>query len=105
MTHAVIKTGGKQYLVSDGAVVQVDKLPLEEGKAVKFEEVLLISDGTSTTIGAPFVSAAVVEGEVIEQGRHKKIFGAKVKPKKRYKKIFGHKQPYTAVKITAIKTR
>ena len=103
MNKAVLKTGGKQYLVTEGEVIKVEKLLEEAGKKVKFSEVLLTSDDKNTVVGTPFVKGATVEGEVVTHARHNKIFGVKMKAKKRNKKLFGHKQHYTEVKITSIK--
>lgn len=103
MTHAVIKSGSKQYLVHDGAVIKVEKLPAEAGAKVTFEEVLLVAGEKDTKIGTPLVKGAKVNGEVLAHGRHDKITGVKMKAKKRQRKLFGHKQHYTQVKITGIK--
>lgn len=102
---AVIQSGGKQYLVHEGKAVVLEKLPEEEGKSISFKEVLLTSTGKTTKIGTPLVTGAKVEGKVIEQGRHKKIYGVKMKAKKRNKKYFGHRQPYTKIEITKIATK
>lgn len=102
MSYAVIKTGGKQYIVTDGSKLKVEKLDVEEGKEVTFSEVLFLTDGEKVQIGEPFISGAKVEAKVLAQGKRDKLFGAKVKSKKRYKKIFGHRQPYTEVEITKI---
>jgi len=99
---AVIKTGGKQYVVQEGDVVTVEKLATEAGKTVEFE-VLLISDedGKSVQLGAPTLSSKAT-GEVVAHGRAKKISVVKYKPKIRYKKRVGHRQPFTKVKITKL---
>lgn len=101
---AVIKTGGKQYTVKEGDKLRVEKLDLEEGKTVKFEEVLLVSkeDGSDAKVGTPHVSGATVEAKVIEQGRAKKVRVEKFKAKSRYHRVYGHRQPYTAIEITKI---
>ncbi len=103
MTHAVIKSGGKQYLVHDEALIKVEKLEIEPGKKVTFDEVLLVAGDSDVKVGAPFVSGAKVSGEVVRHGRRDKVMGVKMKAKKRQKKLFGHKQHYTEVKITGIK--
>ncbi len=102
--YAVIKTGGKQYMVSEGDVLRVEKLEVEAGKDITFDEVLLLgeSDGKNATVGAPFVTGASVKASVVEQGRAKKIIVAKFKAKSRYYKRAGHRQPYTEVKIEKI---
>ncbi|MEX1112589.1 MAG: 50S ribosomal protein L21 [Candidatus Andersenbacteria bacterium] len=102
MKTAVIKSGGKQYLVEEGKTVKVDKLTAEEGKKITFEEVLLTVTDKTATVGVPLVKGATVEAEVVVQGRHLKVTGVKMKAKKRHKKYFGHKQHYTEVKITKI---
>ena len=102
MSHAVIKTGGKQYLVQKGDVIKVEKLPEEEGKKVAFKEVLLAGSDTKVVVGSPTVKGASVEGKVLAQARHDKVWGVKMKPKKRNRKLFGHKQAYTEVEITKI---
>jgi len=105
MTHAIIKSGGKQYLVSDGVKVKVDKLDVEEGKKIAITDVLLTATDSAISIGTPLVKGAKVEATVVRQGRHAKITGAKVKPKKRYKKIFGHRAHFTELEITKIATK
>lgn len=99
---AVIATGGKQYLVKEGDVLQIEKLPVEAGQTVQFDVLLTAEeDGSKVEIGVPTLSAKV-SAEVIEQGRAKKISVVKYKPKVRYRKRVGHRQPYTKVKITKI---
>ncbi|MAF81180.1 50S ribosomal protein L21 [bacterium] len=102
MSHAVIKSGSKQYLVSDKTKIKVEKLPVAEGKTVKFKEVLLTEEKGSVTVGTPLVAGAVVEGTVTKQGRHPKVTGVKMKAKKRNRKLYGHKQAFTEVEITKI---
>jgi len=102
--YAVIKTGGKQYRVSKGQTLKVEQLPAEAGQSVDFSEVLMIADGDNIQIGSPVVSGAKVSGEVVEQGRHKKIEILKFKRRKHHMKRQGHRQNYTAVKITDIKS-
>ena len=102
---AVIKTGGKQYLVSPGDKIKVEKLEIEEGKEITFEEVLLFdktSDGTKMEIGAPFVIGAKVTAKVLGQGKGVKLIIFKYKPKKRYKRKIGHRQTFTEVEILSI---
>jgi len=102
MKHAIIQTGGKQYLVSEGSLVKVEKLSEEEGKKMSFDEVLLVSDGKSTELGSPTIKDAKVLGKVVRNARHKKIWGVKMKSKKRNRKLFGHKQHFTEVEISKI---
>lgn len=99
---AVIKTGGKQYLVHEGDLITVEKLDVEIGKSVKFET-LLVSDesGASLQLGTPLLGTQVA-GEVVAHGRSKKISVVKYKAKVRYKKRVGHRQPFTKVKIAAL---
>lgn len=104
---AVIKTGGKQYKIKEGDVLRIEKLPQKVGDKVIFDQVLLISDekGENVNIGQPLVKKAEVEGEVLEQGKGKKIKIIKYKPKTRYHKKIGHRQPYTKVKILRIELK
>ena len=102
MKIAIIETGGKQYRVTEGDVIFVEKLEAEEGASVTFDKVLAVIDGDASTFGAPYVSGAVVTGKVVKQGRSKKIRVYKMKPKKGYRKTQGHRQPYTKVEIGAI---
>lgn len=99
---AVIETGGKQYRVKEGAQLSVEKLDAEVGSKVEFDKVLLIADGDDVTIGSPTLENAKVNGEIVEQGRHRKVRVVKFKRRKNYLRIAGHRQPYTAVKITEI---
>ncbi len=101
---AVIETGGKQYLVKEGDVLKVEKLDVEPGKDVIFDNVLLEAkeDGSDTKIGDPYLSGATVTATVEEQGRERKLRVVKYKRKVRYKKVFGHRQHFTKVKITKI---
>ena len=100
--NAIIVTGGKQYTVAEGDVVYIEKLPVEAGETVKFDQVLAILDGENTKIGAPVVEGAAVEAKVVKNGKGKKITVFKYKPKKNEKKKIGHRQPYTKVEITKI---
>ena len=99
---AIIVTGGKQYTVSEGDVLFIEKLNAEEEATVKFEQVLAILDGENTKIGAPVVEGACVEAKVVKNGKGKKIDVIKYKAKKGEKKKIGHRQPYTKVEITKI---
>lgn len=105
MKTAVIKTGGKQYLVQEGDIIKIEKLPIKAGNKTTFKEVLLSATDKTAKIGTPLVKGAAVEGKVIAQARHKKIMGVKMKAKKRNRHLFGHKQHYTEVEITSIKTK
>ena len=99
---AVIVTGGKQYTVSEGDVLYIEKLDAEAEAAVKFEQVLAVLDGENSKIGAPLVEGASVEAKVVKNGKAKKITVFKYKAKKGEKKKQGHRQPYTKVEITKI---
>jgi large subunit ribosomal protein L21 len=99
---AIIVTGGKQYTVSEGDILFVEKLNAEEEAVVKFDEVLAVLDGENSKIGAPVVEGAVVEAKVVKNGKGKKIDVIKYKAKKGEKKHIGHRQPYTKVEITKI---
>jgi len=100
---AVIKTGGKQYLVSPGKKIKVEKLNKKDGAEVSFGEVLLVEKNKKVEIGDPQVKGAKVTGKVISQGKRDKVIIFKYKPKKRYKIKKGHRQSFTEVEITAIK--
>lgn len=98
---AIIKTGGKQYIVSPGDKIKVEKLETPEGGEVVFDSVLLFSD-KETQIGAPYVKDYVVNGKILKQGKGKKIIVYKYKPKKRYHKKQGHRQLFSEVEIVSI---
>ncbi len=100
--YAIIKTGGKQYKVSEGDVVYIEKLEAEEGASVKFDEVLAVGEGAELKYGAPFVSGADVTAKVLKNGKAKKVLIFKYKPKKGYRRRQGHRQPYTKVQIEKI---
>ena len=99
--YAIIKTGGKQYKVSEGDLVRVEKLPYEVGDTVEFNQVLLVS-GDEVKVGSPVIENAKVTATVEDQNKDKKIVVFKYKPKKQYRKKHGHRQPYTLVKIDSI---
>jgi len=101
MAHAVIRTGGKQYRVTEGDVVRVATLAGNPGDKVKFD-VLLLS-GDSVQIGKPSVPGAEVEGEIVQHGRGEKIIVFKFRKRKRSRKKAGHRQDFTAVRITGVK--
>lgn len=100
--YAVIVTGGKQYKVAEGDTLFVEKLNAEEGSAVTFEQVLMVGEGDSVTVGAPTVEGAKVEAKVVKNGKAKKIYVFKMKRKKNERTKKGHRQPYTKVEITKI---
>ena len=102
--YAIIESCGKQYKVTEGDVVFFEKLDAEEGKKVTFDSVVLVSDDKKVQVGAPYVKGVKVEGKVVAHGKGKKIIVYKYKPKKNYRRTQGHRQPYTKVEITKIKT-
>ena len=97
--YAVIQSGGKQYKVEPGSTVFVEKLPGDAGDAVKFDEVLLISNDEAVHVGRPLVEGATVTGEIVEHGRGKKLVVFKFKRRKNYRLRNGHRQDYTEVRI------
>lgn len=101
--QAIIVTGGKQYNVSEGDVIFVEKLPAEAGETMVFDQVLALIDGANTKFGAPVLSGVSVEAKIIKNGKSKKIRVFKYTPKKGYRKRQGHRQPYTKVEISKIK--
>jgi large subunit ribosomal protein L21 len=101
---AVIKTGGKQYKVAEGDVLRVEKLPAEPGGTVSFQSVMMVGDGSSVTVGAPFVDGATVAAEVVEQTRGDKIIVFKKKRRKGYRRRHGHRQDLTVLRISEILT-
>ena len=105
MEFAVIQTGGKQYKVSKGTTVSIEKIKGEytKGDKLSFDKVLLVDDGKDTTIGTPYITGAKVEAELLEIGRARKVMVIKYKQKSRYLRRNGHRQPFFKVKITSIK--
>ena len=103
---AVMKTGGKQYIVREGDLLSLEKLEGGAGDTLTFSEVLLVTDdtGENVTVGTPLVVGAKVEGKLVEQGKGKKIFVIKYKPKVHYRRKRGHRQLHTKVKIEKIQT-
>jgi len=100
--YAVIKTGGKQYRVAEGEMLQVEKLVGNPGDAVTFDQVLMVGGDGKAKVGRPHVSGAKVKAEIVAQDRDKKIIVFKFRRRKNYRRKNGHRQPYTAVKITGI---
>ena len=103
--YAIIESCGKQYKVAEGDVVFFEKLDAEEGKKVTFDKVILVSNDGKVEVGSPVIAGAKVEGKVVSNGRGKKILVFKYKPKKNERKTRGHRQDYTKVEITSIKTK
>ena len=102
--YAIIEACGKQYKVVEGDVVFFEKLDAEAGKKVTFDKVILVSDEKDVQVGNPYVKGVKVEGKVVAQGKAKKIIVFKMKAKKNERTKQGHRQPYTKVEITSIKT-
>jgi len=102
---AVIETGGKQYKVSEGDSLKIEKLSGEykPGDKITFDKVLLLDDGKATKIGTPYIDGAKIEAVFEENGRNKKISVIRFRAKSRYSKVKGHKQPHTKVKIAKVK--
>ena len=98
---AIIETGGKQYTVEEGTTLYIEKLDAEEGSQVTFDKVLM-ADGK---VGMPYLKDATVTGEVVKQGKQKKVIIFKYTPKKKYRKKQGHRQPYTKVEIKSIEVK
>lgn len=99
---AIIETGGKQYLVSKGDKIQVEKLDGEAGGTINFDKVLFVGDDKVYTLGKPTIEGRSVEGRILEQGRGDKIRVFKYKAKSKYRRTQGHRQAYTEVEITKI---
>ena len=100
--YAVIKTGGKQYCVTPGEQLQVEKIPGEVGDAVTFDQVLLTSDGEAVQVGRPFIENAKVVAKIARHGKGRKIVVFKYKRRKNYRRKRGHRQPFTLIKIENI---
>lgn len=102
MKNAVILTGGKQYRVSEGDVIFVEKLDAEAGTTLTFDKVLAVIDGESFAFGKPYVEGATVTANLVKTGKAKKVRVYKMKPKKGYRRTQGHRQPYSKVQIESI---
>jgi large subunit ribosomal protein L21 len=102
LMYAIIETGGKQYKVSEGDIIRVEKLNVDEKEAVKFEKVLSVVNGDEVKFGTPFVEGASVDAAVNGHGKGKKIIVFKYKPKENYRRKQGHRQPFTELKIEKI---
>lgn len=99
---AIIKTGGKQYIVKPGDKLKIEKLDKKEGEKVTFSEVLLVENEAKVEVGAPFLKKAEVEAKILSHGKADKVIAFKYKPKKRYARKVGHRQPFTEIEITKI---
>ncbi|RFA30338.1 50S ribosomal protein L21 [Alkalilimnicola ehrlichii] len=100
--YAVIKTGGKQYRVSEGETLKVEKLDADEGASVDFDQVLMVTDGDDVKIGTPVLAGGKVSATVLRHAKDKKVTGIKFKRRHNYKRTLGHRQQFTEVKITGI---
>lgn len=101
MAHAVIRTGGKQYRVAAGDVIRVEKLDGDAGSKIVFDEVLFLG-GDAPKFGTPLVAGAKVSGEIVRQARGEKLVIFKFKRRKKYRRKNGHRQSFTAIKITEV---
>ena len=101
--YAVIETGGKQYQVNEGDEIFIEKLAVEADENVTFDKVIAVGKDSGLEVGAPYVSGATVEAKVLKNGKAKKITVFTYKPKKSSSRKMGHRQPYTKVRIDAIK--
>lgn len=100
--YAIIETGGKQYRVSPGDVIEVERLDAEPGGEVAIERVLAVGEGEALRVGEPLVEGAAVTARVLGHGRGRKIRGFKYKPKVNYRRRFGHRQPFTRLRIESV---
>jgi len=100
--YAVIKTGGKQYRVEEGQTLRVEKIAADAGSAIDLDEVLMVANGDDVKIGTPLVESGKVSAEIVEHGRGDKVRIVKFRRRKHYRKQMGHRQSYTAIKITGI---
>ena len=102
MKYAVVESGGKQYIAREGETIEIDRLPLDIGKSITFENVLLVVDGKEIKVGAPSVQGVKVKGTIVDQIKAKKVIVFKYIPKERYRRKQGHRQRYTQVVIDNI---
>jgi len=100
--YAVFRTGGKQYRASAGDTLKIEKLDAADGDAVAFDEVLMVGEGGSVTVGTPLVSGGKVEAKVLSQAKDRKIEVVKFRRRQNYRRTKGHRQPYTLIEITGI---
>jgi large subunit ribosomal protein L21 len=102
MSYAVVESGGKQYVAREGQTLEVDRLPVEVGKALEFDRVLLVADGSDVRIGTPVVQGIRVHATVVEHIRGDKVIVYRYIPKERFRKKQGHRQLYTRVMVDSI---
>lgn len=100
--YAVIQTGGKQYRVQPGEHLRVEKLPVEKGASVTFDQVLMVAGDAGARVGKPYVAGVKVTAQVVTQDRAKKIIVFKLRRRKNYRRKYGHRQPFTELRITGI---
>jgi large subunit ribosomal protein L21 len=103
--YAVVKTGGKQYRVEEGEVLRVEKIPGDIGEPFSFDQVLMFSDGDTVSIGQPVLENVDVSGQIVEQGKAKKVLVFKYKRRKRFRRKQGHRQQFTAIRIDRIEAK
>lgn len=100
--YAIVKTGGKQYRVSPGDSIDVEKLPFEVGEQIELDKVLLVANGSGAKVGQPLVKGAKVKATVTRQTRGRKLIVYKYRPSKRYRRKKGHRQNYTRLRIDEV---
>ncbi|HOJ71381.1 MAG TPA: 50S ribosomal protein L21 [Syntrophorhabdaceae bacterium] len=100
--YAIIENGGKQYKITEGEKIKLEKLPVSDGEEVKIKEVLAVNNGVNTIIGNPYVEGAYISGRVLGQGRRRKVIVFKYKRRKDYKKKIGHRQHFTELLVEKI---
>jgi large subunit ribosomal protein L21 len=100
--YAVVASGGKQYRVQEGEILEVEKIEGDVGAEIEFDDVLMFSDGDNVQIGQPTLDGITVRGQIVEQAKRKKILVFKYKRRKRFRRKQGHRQQYTAVRIESI---
>ncbi|HLB32763.1 MAG: 50S ribosomal protein L21 [Verrucomicrobia bacterium RIFCSPHIGHO2_12_FULL_41_10] len=102
MSYAIIQTGGKQYRVSEGDILDVEKLDVATGQSTTLTDVLMVANGDQVTFGAPFISQASVQAEVIDQWKGEKVIAFKFRRRKGYHRTVGHRRQLTKLKITSV---
>jgi len=100
--YAVVKTGGKEYRVSKGDLIRVEKLEGNVGDQVELKDVLMVSNEGETQLGAPLLANVVIKGEIVQEGKGKKVLTYKMKKRKNYRRFKGHRQTYTYLKVNDI---
>lgn len=102
--YAVIRSGGQQFRIAEGQTLKVEKLDVEIGKPIDFDQVLMVVNGDDVKVGKPFLKGCKVTASVVSQGRHKKVYIMKFRRRKHHQKQMGHRQYFTEVKIEKIAT-